>query len=97
MRILPMTLITLLMSCTSYETQVERCVISIEFDKCRCHQYQINKDNIGIVGESTDHELEYCDKLVGFRPKEWGTLRTFIGDVMLYLKQHTPQPVTIEE
>lgn len=65
---------------------LERCVLKLEYSRCRCHQYEISKDNIGRVGDSIDHPIEYCSRLVGFRPDEWGTLRLWFEGIFLWLK-----------
>jgi len=49
----------------------ERCIISLEFNKCRCHMYRVSHKEIGRVGESTNKPLEYCDKLIGFKSSAW--------------------------
>jgi hypothetical protein len=58
---------------------VERCTLFINRvdasdlyeGKCRCHPYRINKTFLGRSGDPTDHPVEYCKRLVGFRPTEW--------------------------
>ncbi len=58
---------------------VERCTLFInridESDnysgKCRCHDYRISQKFLGRVSEPIDHPVEYCKRLVGFRPTEW--------------------------
>jgi hypothetical protein len=39
--------------------------------KCRCHDYRISLVFLGRSSEPTDHPVEYCKRLVGFRPTEW--------------------------
>jgi hypothetical protein len=81
-----MLLITSL-SCTNLEVEeIERCAITLEGNYCRCHMYQISKEYTGIIGESVNHPLEYCDKMVGFRPDEYGKLSIWIHDVMEFMK-----------
>jgi len=57
---------------------VERCSLFINeispevySGKCRCHSYRISKKFLGRVDEPVDHPVEYCKRLVGFRPTEW--------------------------
>lgn len=59
----------------------ERCVMFINplviegrtvwEGKCRCHDYTISAKILGRTSESVDHPVDYCKRLVGFRPKEW--------------------------
>ena len=67
--------ITCLSACASFplpEFTVERCVtILTPIEKCRCHQYQVSSGNIGRVSESTDRDVRYCDRKVGFSPENW--------------------------
>jgi hypothetical protein len=49
----------------------ERCVVSIEFNKCRCHIYRVAPEFVGRVGNSYDKALNYCNNLVGFKPSVW--------------------------
>ena len=49
----------------------ERCVISIELNKCRCHQYRVSPEKVGRVSDSVDRPVEYCERFVGFSPDSW--------------------------
>lgn len=82
----PLNLILILVliistSCRMPSTEVERCVLSIEYYKCRCHKYEVTQEHIGRVGDSYDKPYEYCDKLVGFRPSDWAVLRGWMNEV----------------
>lgn len=55
----------------SFRIEEERCVVSTEFNKCRCHQYVITEGFSGRVSESVDKELEYCDRHVSFSASAW--------------------------
>lgn len=70
-----------LTSCKMPETEVERCVQSIKYYKCRCHNYEITSQHIGRVGASYDKPFEYCDNLVGFKPSNWAVLRGWMNEV----------------
>ena len=49
--------------------QVERCTVSFEFEKCRCHLYD---PNIGErVSPAFDFPLKKCNDLTGFSPETW--------------------------
>lgn len=54
--------------CSLFINQVEGDLYS---GKCRCHDYRISKKFLGRVTEPVDHPIEYCKRLVGFRPTEW--------------------------
>jgi hypothetical protein len=83
MNMILMLLLTIFPSCQSisYATHVERCVILLTHNKCRCHTYEINEEYIGRIGASYDKPLQYCDKLVGFTPVNWTELRSFVGEL----------------
>lgn len=49
----------------------ERCVVSIELNRCRCHMYRVTKEKVGRVSESVNKPISYCEKLVGFKPTSW--------------------------
>jgi len=67
--------ICLNLSCANIELPIKsderRCIISVKFNKCRCHTYRVSPEFVGRVDEPTDHALEYCDNLVGFDPEGW--------------------------
>jgi len=47
----------------------ERCALSLAFDKCRCHLYDL--ETATRVSEARDYPLEYCEDLVGFSAGTW--------------------------
>jgi hypothetical protein len=47
----------------------ERCALSFQFNKCRCHLYDLQKAER--VTEPADYPIEYCEDLVGFSAKAW--------------------------
>ena len=49
----------------------ERCVVSIRFNKCRCHTYRVSPEVVGRVSDSVDKPISYCDNLIGFSPETW--------------------------
>lgn len=49
----------------------ERCALSFQFNKCRCHLYDLAK--AVRVSEPADFPLEYCEDLVGFSAKSWAS------------------------
>lgn len=65
---------------------IERCVISFDNNKCRCHEYTISDKTIGRTSDSYDKPIEYCDKGVVFIPKEWGALRSWFFEIQEFLK-----------
>lgn len=74
-----MTLSILLVSCGS--TVVERCNVRIIDNKCRCHQYQVERKDPRRISESIDYPLEYCDNHVSLSPDDWGELLKILMDV----------------
>ena len=68
---------------------LERCVVSFEYQKCRCHLYEISKNNIGRISDSIDHPIEYCENLIGFRPDEWSRLAVWFHQVFAWLHQQS--------
>lgn len=57
--------------------------------KCRCIAYEWKKNHIGpkpgAVG--VDHPLNYCDRMSGFRPDEWGGYVKDLDNFRLWLLQ----------
>ena len=47
----------------------ERCTYSLQFNKCRCHKYDL--DQAERIGDAYDMPPEYCDDITGFKPKSW--------------------------
>ncbi len=81
-----MSVALLMISCDAPGIKsVERCVVSIEHEACFCHQYEITKKRVGRITDTIDYPIEYCDKLVGFKPVEWGTVRMWIGDIFAFI------------
>lgn len=74
-----MTLLILLVSCGS--TVVERCNVRIVDNKCRCHDYQVERKNPRRISESVDYPLAYCDNHVSLSPSDWGELLKILQDV----------------
>ena len=72
------TTMTLLMICSvlvacdppSIDPQ-ERCTVSFEFNKCRCHLYDLMKQKR--IGDAYDKEITYCDDVTGFHANDWLT------------------------
>jgi len=68
----------------------ERCVIVLGnlniSAYCRCHQYKISKDFVGRIGDSYNKKLDYCDRMIGFRPDEWALLNADVKELMEWIK-----------
>lgn len=57
--------------------------------KCRCHDYRISRKTVGRVSDSIDHPVEYCKRLVGFRPLEWtDVFVSWFDDLRIYDQQN---------
>jgi len=72
MRILIIPLLMIFSGCEEIDYKIpplERCVYSYQFNKCRCHMYDIMK--MERIGESYDLEVSYCDDIVGFKASDW--------------------------
>jgi hypothetical protein len=87
-----MLLLTLFLSvsCNDFPviTPQERCVVVLESDVgqyCRCHMYQWTEGNIGRITPSVDHEIMYCNKLIGFSPDSTGAIYLWQEKVRLWL------------
>ena len=69
-----------------------RCVVvlqsTLEDSYCRCHLYEWTIDRIGRVGESTNYEIQKCDKLIGFEPDVYVNVYTWWEDIRLWLNRH---------
>jgi hypothetical protein len=95
--ILLTTLVSCLSSCRSVpnpnrELIVEQCGltfailingdIDLKASKCECRQYEYSLSRLGaIAGTTIKHPVEYCQKLIGNKPKEYLKLVNFLGDV----------------
>jgi len=95
-RLLMMLSMIFLSGCQAPEIRDrERCLIVLRKDnitpRCRCHQYHIGRDKVGKVGDSYNKPLEYCDRLVGFRPDEWALLYTDIVELMEWVNDKADQ------
>ena len=89
MLILKKTIILLLIICLSGCSKIilptvkdqERCVLSLKYNKCSCHQYRVSKDTVGRVGETVHHSIEHCENLVGFSPMSFIEYVLFFEEV----------------
>lgn len=59
----------------------ERCIVSFEFQMCRCHMYRISPERVGRVSQSYNRPVEYCEKLIGFRPDSWVDIPNWLQEV----------------
>ena len=72
-------------ACRPPEIQnIERCIVSTDYNICRCHDYQITPERISRTSESRDYPIEYCNNMVGFRPNHWVAIRLFLDDLYYY-------------
>jgi len=49
--------------------------------------YEIKKESSGAISENIIHPIEYCEKLVGFKPKEWGELAKWHRSIYNWVKK----------
>ena len=85
-----MLLMILCNSCSFPSVEVlERCTISIEYNKCRCIDYEITQSRVGPIGEGRDMPLEYCDNLVGFPLEDYSKLIVWINEVYIWIGQQS--------
>lgn len=54
---------------------------------CRCHLYEWTASNIGRVSDSTNYELQKCNKLIGFEPDTYTKVWTWWEDIRLFLNR----------
>lgn len=53
---------------------------------CDCREYEYSLNRLGAVpGTITTYPLEYCQKLIGNKPKEYLKLTNFLGDLRMDL------------
>lgn len=90
--ILIVPLITFLSSCKDDFPTIqpqERCVVVLsDGGRCRCHMYSWSITGIGRITESTNKPLEYCDKLVGFKPESSVKIYEWEESIRLWLNRH---------
>lgn len=69
---------------------VERCVISFDFQKCRCHMYKFdNPPGERRVSDSYDEPIAYCHNAVAFRTNPggaWSTIVSWMDEIYFYLR-----------
>jgi hypothetical protein len=74
------------------ELIVEQCGLTFaKFDngeidllnsKCECRQYEYSLNRMGaIAGTTTKYSVDYCQKLVGNKPKDYLNLVNYLGDI----------------
>lgn len=83
--------IIFLSSCDSFPTipPKERCVVVLEPEQyCRCHMYQWTSQGIGRITESTDHDIMYCNKLIGFNAADSISIYEWQESIRLWLLRH---------
>lgn len=91
-QILILLLIIFLNGCNGFPTiqPQERCVAVLESDQgqyCRCHMYEWTSSHIGRIAESVDHDVMYCNKLIGFSPDSTGNIYTWQESIRLWLNR----------
>lgn len=52
---------------------------------CRCFLYEWNEQHIGRISEPVNYELEKCDKMGGFAPKESAEIYSWQEEIRLWL------------
>lgn len=69
---------------------VERCVLSLKFNKCRCHIWDAdNPPGERVVGPGIDMPIEHCDNMVGFRTNPdgpWSMLITWMDELWYWFE-----------
>lgn len=56
--------------------------IDIKNSKCECRQYEYSLSYMGgVPGTTVTNPVEYCQKLVGNKPKEYLKVVNFLGDI----------------
>lgn len=73
MKLLIILLLTISSACRNIGQPVIkyqlRCTISTQFNKCRCHYYDLA--SAVRVSEAQDYPFNYCEDLTGFSPEAW--------------------------
>ena len=56
---------------------------------CGCRQYRFSEDYVGVVPGSQPvlHPLDYCHKLIGWRPDEYLEVTNYWGEVRRWIAQ----------
>lgn len=56
--------------------------------KCRCNMYEITLENIGMISESQDKPISYCNKSVVLKASSsWAKLRTWFEALIFWENQ----------
>ena len=78
-----LTLLIILTSCSMPELpKIERCIVDLKYSRCLCHDYEITKKRAGRTSDTVVHNLEYCERMVGFTPEHYGFFRMWLGDLL---------------
>jgi hypothetical protein len=83
-RVILILLLTTFSACQNFPSvePQERCVLSLEFNKCRCHLYDLMNDRR--ISDSYDEDATYCERLVGFRPEAWQNIKIWLGEIKIW-------------
>lgn len=67
----------------------ERCMVVIadrpEESYCRCHEYSWTQEGIGRTSESTNYEIQKCNKIIGFSPDDTVAIYNWQESIRLFL------------
>lgn len=78
--------ILLLASCQSPSFKGEQCAISLLAKACICREYEYTIDHIGNTSMAVEHDIEYCDRLIGM--KDYIGFSYFLEKVRLEIKDN---------
>lgn len=63
--------------------------IDVDESRCYCRTYTISTAYIGPVGNVTTEPLSKCDKVIGYAPKVYAEMTTFLEVWRMQLDKHT--------
>lgn len=92
MKLTLLMLLTILISCGAPEIgDRERCIYDYDLDVCLCRTFETTMHHIGQKPntELVKHEGRYCNRMIGFRPKEWQEYYLDQERLRLWLKDKT--------
>lgn len=57
-------------------------ILDMQKSECNCRRYKYSLDFMGPIAQSlVTHPIEYCQRMIGNPPDEYGKVTNFLGDI----------------
>ena len=84
-KMISIALLTIFSSCQLPALIAERCVIAIDLDYCRCHQFDFVENRR--VSDSENKPLDYCNRQIVLPSESYASLIIWIEEVKRQAKK----------